>query len=222
MLLMAAVAFVATGCANTPTQTLNSSAIASMQGKTVTNTVRPKAAYTELKLANVTGAMLGGIVGALAVQSFQKTHQERMTALLPDIGTNIASELSAALQSQSGASPAAGTLALEKGATASDIAGAAKGHVNYVLDVETIMLGAVYKPTAWSQFDVKFMAKGTMVNADTGAVVASGFCPDQPDTIAKPPSYEELMLNDAALFRQVLAVEQAICVATLKKSMLAL
>ena len=84
------------------------------------------------------------------------------------------------------------------------------------------MIGAMYKPTSLSLYNVIYRANGFLINSDTGVVVASGTCEDIPDDPATAGTYDQLMANDSALFLKLLAAEQAACVVKLKKNMLRL
>jgi hypothetical protein len=67
-----------------------------------------------------------------------------------------------------------------------------------------------------------YTAKARLIDTQTRAVVAEGFCKRIPETNTNAPTYEQLLLNDAALLKQELSKAASECVRTLKTEMLSL
>lgn len=233
--LLAAIAVLAAGCGTVRTRTVDQTNTP-MRGQIVAVTERDKPEFTTFNLAKVslgavTGAVsglgvlgagvLGGVVGgvqALAGVDERNNH----TARLPDPAHAVAAELNAALVKRDNIKKAHGSVRAPNGSRPADIAAAARGNADYVLDIQTVMWGIYYQPTAWTSYDLKFQAIGSLINVKTGAVVASATCKDLPDVNPRGPSYNQMMANDSALIKQMVAYEVAGCVATLKRDMLAL
>lgn len=234
-ILLAAMAVLATGCGTVPTQTINPSS-APMRDQTVALTVRDKPEFATFTLAQalpsaaagavpglgVLGAgLLGGIAGGVQAMAGGDARSNH-TARLPDPAHAIAAELNAALAKRDNTKKAHGSVRAPNRSRPADIAAAARGNADYVLDIQTVMWGMYYQPTAWTSYDLKFQAIGSLINVKTGAVVASATCKDLPDVNPRGPSYNQMMANDSALIKQMVAHEVAGCVATLKRDMLAL
>ena len=234
-MLLAAMAVLTTGCGTVPLQTMNQSGT-TLRDQTVAVTVREKPKFATISLADATvvavpTVVLGlGVFGALATgivvggvhDLVQNKERNSHTARLPDPSQAIAAQLTAVLAKRDKIKVANGTVEAPVGAKAADIAVAARGKADYVLDIETLNWGAYYQLTSWTSYDVRLTAIASLINVKTGAVVASATCKDANLTKPKGPSYVQLMANDSALIKQMVAREVSTCVATLKREMLVL
>ena len=67
-----------------------------------------------------------------------------------------------------------------------------------------------------------YAAKARLINTQTKAVVAEGFCKHIPDSSVNAPTYNELLENGAAKLKSELNAVAGVCVNSMKTQMLSL
>jgi hypothetical protein len=79
-----------------------------------------------------------------------------------------------------------------------------------------------YQPANPMHYDFKMRANAMLINAQTGAVVASANCTDLPDPTRSAPTADEMMAEKGAVLKQMMATQVANCAASLRRDMLGL
>ena len=134
---------------------------------------------------------------------------------MPDPADAIAAGVGQFLQKDLGSTLVTTPVAIEAD-DASQIANSTNGKAKFAIDVQTLNWSFGYFPTDWSHYRVIYTAKARLINVDTKAVIAEGFCKRIPETNANAPTYDELLANEAKVLKQELSIAASECVKSLK------
>lgn len=219
ILLLAASALLATGCATAPVKSVDSARAAALRDQSFGFTERPRHDFLHITLGKALGGALGGIIGAVVAEAAD-SRTGGPWRNVADPGLDVTKTLSAALVADNGLKPAAGKLTLQNGDKVADIVAASRGRVKYMLDVETTRFGTSYFPSDWTHYQVHYQANARLIDVDAGVVIASATCKDVEDDKASAPDYATLMASNAALLKEKLAGAARDCALTLKQAML--
>lgn len=95
------------------------------------------------------------------------------------------------------------------------------GAKGLVLDVLTENWAFSYLPADPAQYQVKYMGRARLIDAATGAELASAPCRWASEDNKNAPGYDELLAGRAALLKDILAAAARDCAAAYKKQFLA-
>lgn len=212
--VMAAVTFLV-GCAAPAKRAVDAGATSALRNQTLAVTVRPLPDFA----AMTAGKAAFAVLGALAMIS----EGNRLVALhkLPDPAVAIAGGAAGALESAHGMRLVQPPVPVS-GSDAGAWARAARGKARYLLDVETRYWGYGYFSTDWTHYAARHTALARLIDTESGAVMAEGFCKYWPESNAGAPTHDELFANDATLLKRLFAGAAAACVQTLRTEMLGL
>lgn len=84
-------------------------------------------------------------------------------------------------------------------------------NVDYVLDVKTLNWLLSYYPTNWTGYRVTYSARVRVIETAGKTVAAETLCTAIEGDDAKPPSYDDLLANQAALLKSYLDKAAARC-----------
>ena len=208
-----AIGVILTGCATVRHQAIDAKASASLQGQTVTYTVRKKPDFVAFTAAKV----LIPIVGALAMVS--EGNNIISTNNVDDPARFISLGLMKSLESASG-SQITGSPANVDGSDVEQIIASAQ-NARFIVDVQTIGWQFVYFSTNWNHYRVNYSAKARLIDTQSKQVIAESACSRMPPETSNAPTYDELVLNGAAGLKRELAVAANECLDLFRTGMLA-
>jgi hypothetical protein len=204
------------GCATVEKVAIDPGASNALRGKTLVRTSR--AAVPDFS-ASTPGKAAFAVIGAFAAISdgnaLIKSNQ------VPVPAGAIGQAVSAQLQSARGMQLVAAPVAVNSRDTA-QIAAAASGKADYVLDVETVGWSFIYFPTSWNHYRVQHQAQGRLIDVANKKIVAQGNCSRDVAYSDSLPTYEQLVGNQAAGLKKELDVAAKECAAILGRDILAL
>lgn len=168
-------------------------------------------------MASAHGAF--GLLGALAAQSDGNDLVKKNNLATPAdaIAQSLYEHLQAARNMQLVAEPIS-----VSSSEAGEIAAAANGKADYVVDVQTTGWGYVYYPNAWDRYRVQHSAKVRIIDVASKTVVAQGACSHHPSFSDSSPTRAQLVENEAAGLKSALEVIAAQCVNLVKQDILAI
>jgi hypothetical protein len=204
------------GCATPPpTRQIDKAGLSSVRNQTVAVTVRKTPDFSILAPGNAMFGLLGGLS---ALDAGNKTVAANGVA---DPAAAIGLELAGALRDTQGSHPIAGSVPVDSRDPAR-VAAQVKGKARFVIDVETRAWHMTYFPTDWTHYQVFYLAAASLIDADTGAVLAESGCKLAPETNAGAPTYDEMLAGGAARLKTTLAAAAATCAAQFKRDMFAM
>lgn len=209
-----AIGVMLTGCATVRHQAIDAKASASLQGQTVTYTVRKKPDFVAFTAAKV----LIPIVGPLAMVS--EGNNIISTNNVDDPARLISLGLMKSLESARG-SQITGSPANVEGTDIEKIIASAQ-NARFIVDVQTIGWQFVYFSTNWNHYRVNYSAKARLIDAQSKQVIAESACSRLPPETSNAPTYDELVSNGASGLKRELAVAANECLNLFKAGMLAL
>lgn len=233
LVLPIATAVLASGCGSSPSHHFERTGASALRNQPVGYTVHAAPRFNSLSTAqSFTKSVKEAAGSAMAA-----TGLIRNTAPAPasegDAGDDaaklghivdpaiaITQELLATLEIRNGIKPVPGGLLVADGVKPADIAYASRGRARFMLDVETVEWGLSTFSIDWFHYQLHYEAKARLIDVASGAVVATGVCKDVPDDKDSAPNFDQLMINNAALLKEKLAVATRECIATLKSGML--
>jgi hypothetical protein len=208
------LAITLSGCAASQKVAIDDKTAAALNGQTITHTARGMPTF-ELQTAQNGSNMLNRIVEGNNVVAKNS---------IPDPTVAVAMGLVEAMRDAKGAQPATSPVALAGDDAAARIAALANGTARFVIDVKTVQWRAEWStPFAWtSGYRLVYTAGARLVDVQTKAVVAEGFCKHIPEAGANDPKSDELLANGAERLKQELGKAVADCLGQLKVDMLSL
>lgn len=213
--LIFAVAITMSGCASLNNKTMDTKSVADIKGETVTFTSRKRPDFS----AMTAGKAVFGLLGAAAMISEGNSiiAGNNISDPADVIAEGIAKELESAYGTRLVTPPAA-----VSDEDAGRVAASVKSASRFVIDVQTINWMFGYFPTDWTHYRVMYTGKARLIDVQTKAVVAEGFCKHIPDSNANAPTYDELLANEAARLKGELSTLAKECVRLMKSQMLSL
>lgn len=210
-----AIAVTLSGCAPLNKQTITTKSLADMRGQTITYTARKKPDFS----AATAGKAVFGMLGAFSMISEGNAIIARNNVADPadTIATGLAKELETVY----------GTRLVTPPARVGDddpsrIAASVNGAARFVIDAQTVNWSFGYFPTDWTHYRVIYTAKARLIDTQTRAVIAQGFCKHFPDNSPTAPTYDALLANEAARLKAELNAVAIECVKSMKVQMLSL
>ncbi|MFZ6801821.1 hypothetical protein [Undibacterium sp. Di24W] len=205
---------ILSGCTTIRKQALDANNAAALKDQTIAITTYPKpdfAAMTPVKAAL-------GMIGAFAAISDGNQLIEKYK--VGDPALIVSNDLATALENRLGVKRITTPLSATDD-DVSKIAALASPSSQYVLDVKTFLWSMNYFATDWTHYRIFFTARARLINANTKAVVAEGFCKHIPESNTNAPTYDELMANDGARLKLEQKNAANSCVDTLQNEMFA-
>lgn len=206
---------VLSGCTTVNRQIIGNNTITALKSQTVTYTTRKTPDFS----AMTAGKAAFALVGAVAMISEGNSIVSKNN--ISDPADSIAIGLAKALEEAHGSRLATPPISVDTD-DATQIAARTNGTTRFVIDAKTINWSFGYFPTNWSHYRVIYTAKVRLIDTQTKAAVAEGFCKRIPETNTNAPTYDQLLSNQAALLKQELATAANECVKTLRTEMLSL
>jgi len=211
LLIMATI--MLSGCASLNKQAIDKSIVQTLKDKTITHTVREKPDFAAVTADKAAFALIGAVAMISAGNEIVAEHG------IADPADEIAAGLAKALESRHGSQFVNSPVMVSEDDPAL-IAASTKGAVKYIIDTQTINWSFGYFPTDWSHYRVIYVAKARLIDVDTKAVVAEGFCKHVPESNEGAPTYDQLLANKASLLKKKLSDAAGKCVTSLKAEML--
>ena len=203
------------GCVSFKNQVIDTKSVTEIKGQTITYTVRKKPDFA----ATTAGKAAFALLGAAAMIS--EGNKIIASNNVPDPADVIATGLANTLENAYGVqlvTPPTEVNANDEAQVAASINGKAK----FIIDVQTVHWSFGYFPTDWTHYRVIYTAKARLIDAQSKAVVAEGFCKHIPTSNIGAPTYDELLANEAAMLKRELNSIASECVSSMKTQMLSL
>lgn len=203
-----AVLMITVGCASTETVRLADNPGASLSGKQLHSTREAPPSF--LAMTPIHGGF--GAFGAVAAFSEGDTLvvQEGIENPAPMIEDAVASHL----RSRYGAAGNGRPVSFDSEKPDDLAAWARQNNVrDLIVDVETNGWGFNYQGFNFSSYTVGYSAVFRLIDSSTGEVLAQHFCSGAShDDAEGAPSHDELLANDAALIKSLLAERAQACI----------
>lgn len=211
-----AVGLLASGCASIEKVTLAPDAASSLNGKTLALSTR--AATPDFSAMTAAKGALG-MVGALAAisEGNELVRQHAIPVPSEAIGQALGKQLQGARGMRLLAAPVV-VVSNEP----EQVAAAAQGAADFILDVRTTAWTFSYHPAALTRYRVNHTAQARLIDTASRKVVAQGSCAYPLPEAANAPGYDQLVADGAALLKQQLAAAGQDCAAVLTRDLLAL
>lgn len=203
------------GCASINKQPLSSQTADSIRGHTVAQVTRKAPDFAAITPGKAAFALIGAVAMIAEGNKIIETYK------IDDPANSIGLELSDKLARKLGTQMSSDRVTVSQSEPA-QIASAARPIAKLALDVQTTNWSFVYFPTNWSRYRVIYSAKATLIQTETGKVIAEGFCKRIPETDVGASTYDELLASDAKLLKEELRLAGEECVRTLGEEMFSL
>lgn len=168
------LAVLATGCATVEKVAMDPNAATAMRGKTVVRTTRTeKPGFAAMTAGKAVFAVAGALPGIPAGNEII----DKNNVPVPDDA--IGQALGARLQGARGMRMVEAPVTVASNDVA-QIALAASGKADYVLDVQTVGWQFIYFPMAWGRYKVIYKAQARMIDVAGKKVVAQARCERDP------------------------------------------
>jgi hypothetical protein len=177
---------------------LPESAVAALNGKSVTITRHDKAAFTAFTAGKAAFALLGA--GAMIAAGNQIVKENEIA----DPADVLERELASAVIKQYGLALKAGSSPVIKATKPKDIA-ATQSDVDYILDLQSTGWMFAYIPTNWDAYWISYSAHAQLINRVSGKALADGFCYSDTQKHPMPPTKASMLANKAQLLKDVTA-----------------
>lgn len=209
------------GCVSTANVAVAPQRLAQARGASFAVTERPRADFaamtaSKMGLGGLGGAVGGAIAGVSAVKAGNELIRERD---IPDPAVRIGQELSTHLGSAFGLTVTSGTVAVAVSDVA-ELAAAAAGRSDYLLDVQTVNWSCIYLPLHWTKYKVLYTVKLRLIDVKKRDLVAEGFFAWETPKGDPNPTYDELFADNGRLFREQLAAATAAAIAHFRENVL--
>lgn len=100
------------------------------------------------------------------------------------------------------------------------LAAVARGRADYVLDIQTTLWRTAYIGSSWARYYVEHKAEAQLIDARDGKVLAARSCNFAGRDKPNPPTWDELVGNNAARLKQELAGVAVNCSDVIKEMLL--
>ena len=212
VLLLASLA----GCATVDKVAIDPTAATALRGKTLVRTSRAAVPdFAAMTPGKASFAIVGSLAAISAGNELIKTNH------VPVPAAAISQAISEQLQGARGMRLVADPVAVGSRDVA-QIAAAAAGKADYVLDVETVGWRFGYFSMSWNHYKVGHQAQGRLIDVANKKIVAQGNCSRDPAYSDSLPTYDQLVANQAAVLKKELDAAARECAASLGRDILAL
>jgi hypothetical protein len=185
-----------TGCVSTTNVPIQQNRRAQLSGATLAVTSRPLPAFADFKPSNAMFGIVGGLASVSSGNELIRQHDIKDPA--PKIGDALAQHLASAWQMK----PVSGvTVPIDTG-NVEEIAKAAAGKADVVLDIQTVNWSLFYLALKWSRYQVVYTVKLRLIDARKKELIAEGFNAWKTPESTGYSTYDELFADNAAILRQ--------------------
>ena len=221
---------VMTACASTPKPTVveNSDALKTASGSVIGVSETPPSFfhYKSAFGANVlAGQVTKGLAGAVGrglgneVYNTAKANKLVKNSNITDPANDMEATLKSYLTRKTGL-----TAGLDLDYSVGGIEKPKKLPLNkadYILDVTTLKWGLSYFPTSWDSYQTYYTGEITLLDGETGDIVARNVCNYKyPEKAELSPTYETLTKDNAAKFKENMELLSGWCVQSFKSNAL--
>jgi hypothetical protein len=201
------------GCVSTKNVTVSNDRTKEWQGKTMAVTTRPRADF----VAMTAGKAAFALVGAVAMIEAGKTIVNENE--IEDPAPVLAQSLFKAAETHYGVIAATNASASVDTTDVPKLAHAAGG-ADLLLDVQSLGNQFRYFPADWSHYAVDSSFKVRLIDVHAGSLLAEGFCRQTTQKDPSPPTKSELLADQAAMLKSILATQRDACLQQLGKDVL--
>lgn len=201
------------GCATVNKQPITQAAVETLKGQSVAQTSRKMPDFAAVTPGKAAFALLGALAMIAEGNSIVANNK------VADPADAIAAQLAAALSTAHGGKVVTPSVAVETD-DAAQVAAKAGLAARFVLDVQTQNWSLGYFPNDWSHYRVTYSAKARLIDTQSKAVVAEGFCRRMPETNTNAPTYDQLLADNAKVLKSELELAAESCVKSLRAEML--
>ncbi len=198
------------GCVSTRNASLSADHTKVLQGKTIALSTRPRADFVAMTAGKAAFALVGAVAMIEAGNAIVKNNGiDDPTTLL---GQSLLSE----------AEVRYGVVTATPPSVAIDTTDLAKmahtaGNADLLLDVQSLGSQFRYFPTDWSHYAVDSAFKVRLLDVHSESLIAEGFCRQTTQKDPAPPTKDELLADNAARLKAILATQRDACLQQLKK-----
>jgi hypothetical protein len=195
IITIGAFAALLSACATVQNKPATNDVLAQMRGKSIVTVQYPIADFSAFTAGN---AVFGAIGGLASVGEGNKLIKENS---IEDLGNKIGRSVSSRLEATS----LFKEVSISNTITTNDDLDAlvsANSKSEYVLDVRTRLWMLNYYPTDWSHYRLFYTARLRLIEVKSKQVVAENMCKTVEGNDAKPPNWNELVGNNAALLKR--------------------
>jgi hypothetical protein len=200
------------GCVSTRIVPVDQTALAHLNGGTVTIIPREKPDFMAMTAGKAAFALIGAAAMLAAGNDIVKKNE------VEDPANYIAQHLVADLARENRLR----LVTVSELAKSTDAAPLAKQYPNadLLLDVQTVSWSFIYFPTNWSRYRVIYSAKLRLIDRAHGTLLADGFCSRTPDETPDSPTKDELLQDNAARLKKELAANADYCIGQFRSKVL--
>lgn len=198
LIISAILTLCLAGCVSTANVAIPKARLAQSAGLTVSATSRPRPDFADFKPSN---AMFGAIGGLASVSSGNEWIRKFD---VQDPATIIAKELADHLARDFKVAPQSAMQIPVSSTDPKEIAAAAMGKTDLVLDVQTVNWSCFYLPLKWARYRVIYSVKLRLIDVKKQEMIAEGFFAWKTPDEAYNPTYDELFANNADGLRKQL------------------
>lgn len=206
------VCLMLSGCVSTRTTAIGADSGNAQQGKSLALSIRAKQDFA----AMTAGKAMFGMIGAVAMISAGNKLVADNGIADPD--RYIGEQLRLALQAKYGLSPQADETVIADTSDTNKLA-ALYPDADYLLDTQTVNWSFLYRPSL-THYRVLYSAKVRLIDVRKARLIAEGFCYRKDDDDPNPPTYDELLANQAELLKSRLHSHADDCIGELKQKLL--
>jgi hypothetical protein len=94
--------------------------------------------------------------------------------------------------------------------------------VDFLIDTQTLNWMFVYYPSDWTHYRVLYNARLRVIDTKSGKIIGESACKAMQGDEKNPPTYDQLLANQAELLKKYLAKAGEECTSVLAKDVLLL
>jgi hypothetical protein len=201
------------GCVSTKNVTVSNDRTKEWQGKTIAVTTRPRADFVAMTAGKAAFALVGAVAMIEAGKAIVNENE------IEDPAPVLAQSLIKAAETHYGVIAATNASASVDTTDVPKLAHAAGG-ADLLLDVQSLGNQFRYFPTDWSHYAVDSAFKVRLIDVHAGSLLAEGFCRQTTQKDPSPPTKSELLADQAATLKSILATQRDACLQQLEKDVL--
>jgi hypothetical protein len=198
------------GCVSTRNAPLSADHTQALQGKTIALSNRPRADFVAMTAGKAAFALVGAVAMIEAGNAIVKDNNIDDPTVLLAQNLVSAAEVRYGVMAATPPSVAIDTTDLARMAHAA-------GNADLLLDVQSLGSQFRYFPTDWSHYAVDSAFKVRLLDVRSASLIAEGFCRQTTQKDPSPPTKDELLADNAARLKSILATQRDACLQQLKK-----
>lgn len=213
LILVAFAAALLTGCVSTKVVPINAEQAKTLKSSTLSHTNREEPSF----IAYTYGKALFGLVGLAAMQAAGNKIVNDNN--VPKPTAKVSQQLTSAISSKFGSRVVSNELSID-GDDVDNIAEAYASTADYVVDVDPLEWGFIFRAGDLTHYDVFYKAKIRLIDTRSKASVAESACLYTSKDRPNPPTRDELLADQAARLKSELDIGVASCVERFQKEAL--